>query len=213
MACWSAENATKAYLRALKMGKRSKEPDMAEFISALAAGNNAQLMVVASARVAGSTTLPLVAAAQQTGGQVMCILSTESDFIASRNSLGPYADCVKFVIGDAKALLLSDYKRADFVLIDCNIDDCEGVFRAARECGRNGRRLIIGFNAFQGSWPNEFKTHFLPIGEGLLVTRIGGKVDDGSGQRKRSRWVIRVDECTGEEHVYRVTCPQQEIEA
>ncbi|XP_021677858.1 uncharacterized protein LOC110662986 isoform X2 [Hevea brasiliensis] len=133
MACWSAENATKAYLRALKMGKRSKEPDMAEFISALAAGNNAQLMVVASARVAGSTTLPLVAAAQQTGGQ--------------------------------------------------------------------------------GSWPNEFKTHFLPIGEGLLVTRIGGKVDDGSGQRKRSRWVIRVDECTGEEHVYRVTCPQQEIEA
>ncbi|KAF2298208.1 hypothetical protein GH714_018612 [Hevea brasiliensis] len=181
-----------------------------------ASQDNSARVTMGSAQLLSPTRihpLPLVAAAQQTGGQVMCILSTESDFIASRNSLGPYADCVKFVIGDAKALLLSDYKRADFVLIDCNIDDCEGVFRAARECGRNGRRLIIGFNAFQGSWPNEFKTHFLPIGEGLLVTRIGGKVDDGSGQRKRSRWVIRVDECTGEEHVYRVTCPQQEIEA
>lgn len=187
---------------------------MAEFISALAAGNNAQLMVMVSARVTASTTLPLVAAAHQTGGQVTCILSTESDFIVSRNSLGPYADCVKFVVEDAKTLLLSDYKRADFVLIDCNIDDCEGVFRAAQECGRNGRGLIVGFNAFhRGPWRNDLKTHFLPIGEGLLVIRIGDKIDNGCGQRKRSRWVTRVDECTGEEHVYRVTCAQQEIEA
>ncbi|GMI95798.1 hypothetical protein like AT5G62280 [Hibiscus trionum] len=61
---WSAENAARAYLRALNMGRRGKEPDVAEFISAIAAGNNGQLMVMTSANVAGSTALALVAAAE-----------------------------------------------------------------------------------------------------------------------------------------------------
>ncbi|KAF5207348.1 Peptidyl-trna hydrolase ict1 protein [Thalictrum thalictroides] len=59
MACWSAENATKAYLRTLKMGKRNKQPDVAEFVSALAAGNSAQLMVDVCSGIAGATTLAL----------------------------------------------------------------------------------------------------------------------------------------------------------
>ncbi|KAK4350764.1 hypothetical protein RND71_030077 [Anisodus tanguticus] len=52
----------------MNMGKRGTKPNGAEFISALAAGNSAQIMVVACANVADSTTLALVAAAQQTGG-------------------------------------------------------------------------------------------------------------------------------------------------
>ncbi|KAL0317680.1 UNVERIFIED_CONTAM: hypothetical protein Sangu_2182300 [Sesamum angustifolium] len=75
MAGWSAENATNAYLRAMKMAKRAKEPDSAEFISALVAGNNARLIVVACADAADSTALALVAAAHQTGGRVVCIVS------------------------------------------------------------------------------------------------------------------------------------------
>eukprot|EP00258_Populus_trichocarpa_P034974 XP_024450993.1 uncharacterized protein LOC7453970 [Populus trichocarpa] len=110
MASWSDENATTAYLPALKMGKRDKELDVAEFISALAAGKNAQLVVIASASIDGSTILSLVAAAHQTGGNVICILPTKPNVCASRNSPGPYADCVKFVIGDAKILLSKDYR-------------------------------------------------------------------------------------------------------
>ncbi|KDP28759.1 hypothetical protein JCGZ_14530 [Jatropha curcas] len=215
MACWSAENATKAYLRALKMGKRGKEPDTAEFISALAAGNNAQLMVIASAGVAGTNTLPLIAAAHQTGGRVVCILSETSDFNESRNALVPYADSVRFDVGDAETLLLNDYKEADFVLIDCNICDWKRVFRAAQECGKDGSKgLVVGYNALhKGSCNSDFKTHFLPIGEGLLVTRIGVKVGCGDGHTKRSKWVVTVDKCTGEEHVYRITSPSREIKA
>ncbi|XAR66160.1 hypothetical protein NMG60_11012280 [Bertholletia excelsa] len=74
MACWSAENATRAFLKTRKMGKRVKEPDVAEFVSALAAGSNALLMVVASAIVACSATLALADAAPQTGGRVVYIL-------------------------------------------------------------------------------------------------------------------------------------------
>ncbi|CAK7347905.1 unnamed protein product [Dovyalis caffra] len=210
MASWSAENATKAYLHALKMGKRDKELDVAELISALAAGNNAQLMVIASAsKIDRSTTLSLVAAAHQTGGNVVYILPTKSNLCASQNALGPYADCVKFVIGDAKTLLPKDYRGADFVLVDCDIDECKEVLRAAQECSKHGKGLIVGYNAFHkgSSWSCEFKTRFLHIGEGLLVTRIGptGKGTGGCSHGKRSTWVTEVDKCTGEEHVYRIT--------
>ncbi|XVE74018.1 hypothetical protein DITRI_Ditri11bG0165200 [Diplodiscus trichospermus] len=219
MACWSAENATKAYLRAFKMGKRGKEPDVAEFISAFAAGNNAQFMVMACAGVAGSTALALVAAARQTGGRVVCILNSLDYYVASKSALGNYGDCIHFVIGDAKTLL-NDYKTADFVLIDCNISDHKSVLKAAQECAKHEGALIVGYNALHkgpAGWSNvhEFKTNFLPIGEGLLVIRKGtpSKAGDqgvSSRKRRKSRWVVKIDKWTGEEHVFRITSPLPE---
>ncbi|XWS77214.1 hypothetical protein CRYUN_Cryun01aG0242500 [Craigia yunnanensis] len=209
MACWSAENATKAYLRTLKMGKGGKEPDVAEFISAIAAGNNAQLMAMTCAGVAGSTALALVAAARQTGGRVVCILNSLDCYDASKSALGNYGDCINFVIGDAKTLL-TDYKTADFVLIDCNISDHKAVLKVAQEGAKHGGALIVGYNALhkEPGWSSdEFKTHFLPIGEGLLVIRKGApsKTGDRVNSRKRSRWVVKIDKWTGEEHVFRIT--------
>ncbi|KAI9180008.1 hypothetical protein LWI28_000176 [Acer negundo] len=216
MVCWSPENATKAYLQALKMGKRDNEPDVAEFISAIAAGNNAQLMVMACSTVAASTALALVAAAHQTGGRVVCILSglNNENIEASKEAMGPHANCIEFVVGDAQKLLMDhheEYKCADFVLIDCNLFDHKSVFRAAKECTSNhGGGLIVGYNALHKrvSW-SEFTTHFLPIGEGLVVTRTTAGRGGGGGSGKRSRWVVTVDKCTGEEHVFRITSPTQ----
>ncbi|KAK8487288.1 hypothetical protein V6N13_093441 [Hibiscus sabdariffa] len=207
MAYWSAENATKAYLRALKMGKRGKEPDVAEFISAMAAGNNAQLMVMTCAGVAGSTALALIAAARQTGGKVVCILNSLDDYVASKNALGNYGASLSFVIGDAKRLL-NDYRTADFMLIDCNINDHKEVLEAAK----HGGALIVGYNALHKGpcWNvEEYKTHFLPIGEGLLVIRKAAtsKAGDASNSRRTSRWVVKIDKWTGEEHVFRITSP------
>ncbi|XP_059459201.1 uncharacterized protein LOC132188690 [Corylus avellana] len=211
---WSAENATKAYIRALKMAKIGKEPDVAEFISALVAGNNAQLMAMICPSIAGSTALALVAAAHQTGGRVVCILSGLNELHASKKALGPYANCVEFAVGDARTLLLDDYKGADFVLIDCHINEHKGVFFAAKKNAKHDGALIVGYNALhKGSWWSELNTHFLPIGEGLLVTRIAA-TNAASGSLKRSRWLVKVDKCTGEEHVFRITSPQRkQIEA
>lgn len=187
-------------------GKRGKEPDVAEFISAIAAGNNAQLMVIASASIAGSTTLALVAAAHQTGGRVIYILPDSKGLDASKNVVGHYVNSIEFVIGDAKGLLLDDCKGADFVLIDCDIDDHNGVFLAALKGTKPNGALIVGYNAFhKGSWQSEFNTHFLPIGEGLLVTRTriaSKKVDNG---QRKSHWIAKVNKWTGEEHVFRIT--------
>ncbi|XP_043697657.1 uncharacterized protein LOC122648516 [Telopea speciosissima] len=218
MACWSAENATQAYIRTLKMGNRVKEPDVAEFVSALAAGNSAQLMVEVCAGTAGTTTLALVAAAHQTGGRVVCILRGLDELHASEDALGSNADYVEFVIGDARRLLMNCYKGADFTLIDCNLEDHEGVFRAVQAGVKHGEAVVVGYNALgKGSWwpRSGSKTQLLPIGGGLLVARIpamakvGGNNAGGGGVNgaKRSRWVVRVDKCTGEEHVYRITSP------
>ncbi|KAA8539821.1 hypothetical protein F0562_026513 [Nyssa sinensis] len=215
MACWSAENATKAYLKTMKMGKRAKEPDAAEFISALAAGNNAQLMVVAGASTADSTTLALVAAAYQTGGHVVCILRGLKELHSSKESLGHNASHVEFVVGEAHNLLLHDYRHADFVVINCNLENHEGILSAVQASKRHNGTIVLGYNAFcKDSWRwSGSNTQLLPIGEGLLLTRIAAKSKsgNGSGFGKRSHWVVKVDKCTGEEHVFRVRSPQGRV--
>ncbi|XP_022774501.1 uncharacterized protein LOC111316698 [Durio zibethinus] len=210
MAFWSAENATKAYLKTLKMGQNVKEPNVAEFVSALAAGNNAQLMVVACAGAADSAALALVVAAHQTGGHVVCILPGIEELQLSKKILGYDACRVEFVVGEAKNLLLSHYKEADFVLTDCNLDNHEGVLRAVQAGKRRRGAVVVGYNTFsKGSWRfSGSNTQLLPIGEGLLVTRITAKAKiDGCFGRK-SQWVVKVDKCTGEEHVFRIRFPQ-----
>lgn len=114
--------------------KVGKEPDAGEVISAIAAGNNAQLMVMVCAGIAGSTTASaLVAAAYQTGGRVVCILPTLNGLQASKNALGNCSNSVELVVGEAKTLLVDDYKGADFVLIDCDINDPKEVFQVAKK--------------------------------------------------------------------------------
>ncbi|KAM0935246.1 putative S-adenosyl-L-methionine-dependent methyltransferase [Dioscorea sansibarensis] len=205
---WSAENATKAFLRTLKTGNNGMEPDVAEFISAMAAGSGARLMVDVCADTAGSTTLALIAAAQQTGGRVVCIVPGADELQSSVISLGTQAENVELVMGDARELLMGEYRGADFVLVDCDLADHERVFRAAQAgameaCGG----VVVGYNAFHketcGSRSGGgLRVELLPIGEGLRVSRVPPAA-------KRSQWVVRVDECTGEEHVFRVRSPQR----
>ncbi|KAK8710497.1 hypothetical protein V6N13_145817 [Hibiscus sabdariffa] len=204
--CWSAENATKAYLKTLKMSHKAKEPNVAEFMSAQAAGNNAQLMVLAYAGAADYTALALVAAAHQTGGRVVCILPGLEQIQLSKNILG-YDSChIEFVVGEARNLVSSKYSEADFVLIDCNLEDHEGILRAVQACKKRNGAVVVGYNAFaRGSWRSSgSRTQLLPIGGGLLVTRITSP--DALG--KRSQWIVKVDKCTGEEHVFKVRFPQ-----
>ncbi|KAG5231236.1 Chaperonin beta protein [Salix suchowensis] len=187
MASWSAENATKAYFHALKMGKRDKEVDVDEFISALAAGNNAQLMVIASV-------------ASMDPSHCHCLYFTSKiQPRCIKKCSGTLRNCVKFVMGDAKTLLPKDYSGADFVLVDCDLDDCKEVLRASQDCSNHGKGLVVGYNAFHkgSSWSCEFKTRFLPIGRGCLsiqkphlIIRI---LVGGHGHGKRSKWITTID--------------------
>ena len=164
--------------------------------------------------------LALVAAAHQTGGQVICIAPTRIELQSSKHALKSDASFVKFVIGNPHDLLLNECKEADFFLIDCGLEDYEGIMRGlvhARK-GDEKRGVMVGFNAFcKGStWQwGGLGTHLLPIGDGLLVTKMGGccgNVKRGKDLVRKSNWVVKIDKCTGEEHVFRVRSPQKKLE-
>lgn len=173
---------------------------------------------MACAGAADSTTLALAAAAYQTGGRVVCILRGLEELRLSQEVLGAVdASNVEFVTGEAQKLVLTQYREADFVLIDCNLENHEGIFKAVQVVRKHSGVVVVGYNAFsRGSWwCSGARTQLLPIGEGLLVTRIArnAKIGVGCGTGK-SRWVVRVDKFTGEEHVFRVRFPQgKQIEA
>ncbi|KAL0718331.1 hypothetical protein Bca4012_067653 [Brassica carinata] len=239
MAFWSAENATKAYLKTLKTDQRTKEPSVAEFISALAAGNNARKIAVACAGAANADILvALIAAAHQTRGQVVCVLRGIEELIISKKVLEPSEiHQVHFVVGESSDIILINdhFGEADFVLVDCNLENHQDIVRKivnhheenARTGGGSGAAVVVGYNAFsRGSWrfSDGRKTQFLPIGGGLLVTRVN---DNGNYNQKmmvnknnhhshphdrvrKSHWVVKVDKCTGEEHVFRVRVPRGE---
>ncbi|KAK7382204.1 hypothetical protein VNO80_00960 [Phaseolus coccineus] len=214
MANWSPENAKRAYLQALEMAKRDKEPDVAEFISALAAGNNAQLMVVAGAGVDSSATLALAAAAHQTGGRVICVCCDQIETLPLRKDLGVYADRVEFVVGDVRSFLLGDYKGADFVLVDCHISNAREAFLAAFKGASKNGAVVVGYNVkHRASRWRQLRASFLPIGEGLLVAKIDPNVKGNHKVvQRRSRWIVQVDNCTGEEHIFRVTSPHKKVQ-
>nr|CAD1835535.1 unnamed protein product [Ananas comosus var. bracteatus] len=152
---WSAENATKAYLRTLNLGNRGiLEPGVAEFISALAAGTGARVMVeVCGDSGAGPTTLALIAAASQTGGHAVCILRGPEELHSSTRFLGPdHSRQVDLVLGDAEELLLREYRGADFVLVDCQVYGSERAFKAAQHGAAEaaGGGVVVGYNAMCG---------------------------------------------------------------
>ncbi|KAJ6812791.1 uncharacterized protein M6B38_147080 [Iris pallida] len=200
---WSAENATRAYLCTLKSRNKGTEPDVAEFVSALAAGSGARLMVEACSGTAGPTTLALAAAAQQTeGARVVCVVPKPGSAAAFEAS-----NSVEIVVGDAAGLLADRYKGADFVLVDCELEGQERLFNAAVASVEGCGGVVVGYNAFScdsSSWGGVggVRVDLLPIGGGLRVCRVPAR------SARTSQWVVRVDECTGEEHVYRITSPR-----
>ncbi|XP_076942038.1 uncharacterized protein LOC143611774 [Bidens hawaiensis] len=207
MTYWLTENA---YLKSMTMGN---EPNIAEFISAIAAGNN----------TARSTTLGLVAAADQTGGRVVSIFKETNELHSSKQALGSHANRVDFIVGDAQTLLLNNYRFADLVVIDCNLEHHEMILEAMQGNGREKSTIVLGFNAhWKDSWQwSRSNSHLLPIGEGLLL-RIAGKTESGGsgakharggsyGGGKKSHWVVKIDNCTGEEHVFKVKSPGRRV--
>lgn len=163
-----------------------KEPDAAAFISAMVAGTNARLIVIACADTVEATVFALTAAARQTGGKVVCI--TEG------HQLSKTAAEVEHVAGNAEHLISSMYTEADCIIVDCTISNSQRILKTAKTSA--GNAILLGYNAWKCGG---FDPHLLPLGGGLLVDRAAGRKSI-----KRPRWVVRIDKFTGEEHIFRL---------
>lgn len=248
---WSSANAVNAFfdtvnLCNLKQERKQAEPESTEFISALAAGMNAQLIVEACSSASPTSTIGLAAAARQTGGRLVCILPAKADddtLAETIKDLG-LEDTTEFVIGDAMELL-PKYKNVDFALIDSKLtEDYQGLFTLLNL--NPSRAVVVANNLFDRKATTAYartlkrklgaKSVTLPIGKGIEVTRIGTdynnryspqtqqevesmdvmgvnpkrkccdykNVKSTTSRGDTGRWIVLVDERTGEEHVFRV---------
>ncbi|XP_057463200.1 uncharacterized protein LOC130753227 [Actinidia eriantha] len=238
---WSPECARNAYLDTLKLCNKleencdtstTAEPESKEFISALAAGMNAKLIVEVTPE-ASSSTIALAAAARQTGGKLVCILPKprldESQKVIDESGLN---DMVEFKTGDPVELL-PNYENIDFSLVDCKTDNYTNLLGLLDV--NPTKSVVVADNLVEGrkgleghvkGMENKGKVRSMkhPIGKGMEVTMIGksnevakkhqskgghSRARGGSGRRGgggggKSKWVIKVDEKSGEEHFFRM---------
>ncbi|XP_078174603.1 uncharacterized protein LOC144568204 [Carex rostrata] len=243
---WSSQSAANAYLDTLKLCKNELErrqsdpstipvqPEKSEFISALAAGTSAQLIVEVSPE-ASHSTIALAAAARQTGGRLICILPQEESLAPSKEVLEESGldDMVEFQVGDPTELL-PKYENIDFSLVDCNNESYEDVLKMI---DINLKKSVVVANNLKegreglsmdvpGAKEGTVRSEKHMIGNGMEVTMIGrnagmgwlkkgkeggnivGPNNVGPEKRRRPRrkirWVKKIDEQSGEEHLYRL---------
>ncbi|KAM2483471.1 hypothetical protein ACFX1W_041097 [Malus domestica] len=226
---WSAASATNAYFDTLKLcnyyGRqcgswKTQEPGSNEFVLALAAGMNAKLIVEVTSTVSPST-IALGAAAKQTGGKLVCILPEpvldESKKVIRDTGL---KDLVEFKIDNPSELLLN-YENIDFSLVDCKNDEYTRVLKLLDVNPRKSvvvannlvgeRKGLEGHLGVRGKRVSERSTKN-SIGKGMEVTMIGKNTEVGKGNWRggskrrsgKSKWIVKVDEQSGEEHIFRV---------
>lgn len=208
----------------------TREPGSNEFISALAAGMRAKLIVEVISGVSAST-VALAAAARHTGGRLVCILPepvlAESKKVIKDSGL---KDMVEFKTGDPSELL-PNYENIDFSLVDCKNDE---YTRLLELLDVNPRKSVVVANNLVGEKQGlgghvrgmkdkaVVRSMKHPIGTGMEVTMIGEsndmeKGDQGGGcqfqpetssgamkKTAKSKWIFKVDAESGEEHIYRV---------
>ncbi|KAM7275380.1 hypothetical protein ACFE04_017246 [Oxalis oulophora] len=243
---WSAKSATNAYLDTLQLCDDSnegldslkiKEPGSNEFISALAAGMKAKLIVEVTSTVSPST-IALATAAKHTGGKFVCIIP-EPVLAESKKVIkdsGFKENIVEFKTGDPLTLL-PKYENIEFSLVDCKNDDYP---RLLNMLDVNPRKAVVvannlvadktGLEGFVSGMKDkvhnaEVRSVKHLIGKGMEVTTIG-KNNSNENQKRdfelisrglnvkkasnpsrarfgKSKWVMKVDEESGEEHIYR----------
>lgn len=205
-------------------------PESNEFISALAAGMSAKLIVEVTSEVSQST-VALAAAARQTGGKLVCILP-EPKLNKSQKAIDDLglSEMVEFKTEDPAEALLN-YENIDFSLVDSKADDYERLLETLDVNLKSS--VVVTSNLLEGGKgmgghlkgvedKTQVRCMMHPIGKGMEIMMIG-KSDDygrrgisksGSCSRFRSermvkntdksKWIFKVDEVSGEEHIYRM---------
>ena len=154
-----------------------------EFLSALAAGNQAKLMVqVLSNEGVNPLTMALAVAAKHCGGWFVCFLDQEQDIEDSKSQLSCYdlEDAVEFMHGNP-CEVITQFKNIDFAVIDCKFKDYLRLFQII-DLNRRGSIVVLTNLVRKGNGAcfgevlrgkREIECVTLSIGEGMELTRIG----------------------------------------
>ncbi|KAG9151555.1 hypothetical protein Leryth_026367 [Lithospermum erythrorhizon] len=219
---WSPETALKAYLDTVKSCELFNESSVAEFISAMAAGWNAQLIVETWSR-GGSieTSVGLAIARNHTGARHICLVTDEESRIQYEQALENSRVCPGETIiikpDDDEEAAMEGLKGVDFLVVDSSRgNEFERIFRVAKLGNRGAVLMCKNANSRDPDsgfrWKNVVagksrivRSMILPVGKGLDIAHVGATPAGGRSMlgKPGRRWINFFDHQSGEEYVFR----------
>lgn len=158
------------------------EPRCVEFLSALAAGKRARLMVQVSAEGITPLTIALAVAAKQTGGQLVCILLQREQVEKSRDWVitNDLEDVIELDYGNP-CEVIDKYMSIDFAVIDCKFEDHLSLSKMMKLNPTGSVVVANNLKAIRDRVPfveilkreQKLESVTLPIGEGMELIRFG----------------------------------------
>ncbi|XP_060182540.1 uncharacterized protein LOC132612250 [Lycium barbarum] len=219
---WSPETASKAYLDTIQTCGISTKSSVAEFLSAMAAGYSAKLIVEAwkSDKINAdsiSTSIGLAIATKHNCGRYVCVVADEESRLEYVGAMQNSDVCLpEVVVGQAEEVM-ERLNGVDFLIVDERRSDFISVFNSARLSHRgailvckNGSK-IRHIETSKFCWDNGVldskvcvvRSVTLPFGNGLEIAYIASKEGIQKARKNTNRWIRHIDRSSGEEHVIR----------
>ncbi|XP_073301283.1 uncharacterized protein [Primulina huaijiensis] len=210
---WSPETASKAYIETVKSSELFKQSSVAEFVSAMAAGWDAKLIVETWSRGGViSTSVGLSIARNHTKGRHVCIVPNEeskSEYVETMTRSGHSAE---MIVGEPEEAM-EGLKGIDFLVVDSSVREFARILRVAK-LGHKGavlmRKNASSRVASDFRWRGVLdqksrivRSVFLPVGQGLDMAHVGARGGELDRRNGKSRWIKHVDRKSGEEFVFR----------
>ncbi|XP_058772906.1 uncharacterized protein LOC131647008 [Vicia villosa] len=221
---WSPERATNSYIDTVEAVSTSKcqlsnESGVAELVSAMAAGWNAQLIVETWSRGGViPTSVGLSIASRHTGGRHVCIVPDERSRSEYAKVMGESGMLPEIMVGEPEEVM-DGLVGIDFLVVDSRRKDFSRVLRLAELSGK-GAVLICKNANYISKMDSSYiwrsvvakgsrrlvRSVFLPVGKGLHMAHLsaaGGGESPHKGNVIPNRWIKHVDQRSGDVHFIR----------
>ncbi|MFS7888966.1 hypothetical protein Hanom_Chr00s000003g01601231 [Helianthus anomalus] len=212
---WSPETASKAYIDTVKTCKMLKESDHVELISAMAGGWKPRMIVEAWSSGSNITTsIGLGIAARHLGARYVCIVQNKRSKLEYEAATKDHGLPIpELMVGEAKDVM-ARLPEVEFMVVDGGRKDLNELFGLAKLSHRgavllctNGKQRFMsgfGWDLVMGDRSRLVRSAVIPVGQGLYIAYVKkNRESEKSSFRNSSRWITRIDQKTGEEHVFR----------
>lgn len=191
-----------------------RESGVAELISAMAAGWNAQFIVETwSSGGAFATSIGLAVARRHVGGRHVCVVPDERSREEYSRAMERAGSAPEVIVGEPEEVV-EGLVGIDFLVVDSQRKNFSRVLKLANLSSRGSVLICKNANSKSDSsfrWKHVIengtrrlvRSAFLPVGKGLDIAHVaaaGGNSRTGEGKR---RWIKHVDRRSGEEFVIR----------
>ncbi|KAJ8573311.1 hypothetical protein K7X08_009822 [Anisodus acutangulus] len=217
---WSPETASKAYLDTIQTCGLSSKTSAAEFLSAMAAGYNAQLIVEAwkkheNGDINITTSTGLAIAVKHTHGKHVCIVTDEAsrvEYVSAMQKLSADVSLPEVVVGEVEEVMRKKLNRVDFLVVYGSKKNFTRTLSSVKLSQHGSILVCKRINGTRLSWKgvldakvSVMRAVILPVGNGLEIAYIASNNYDGNLKSRKNPkcWIRHVDQDSGEEHVFR----------